>query len=81
MPGQSYSYTEPTPRGEVRFVLPGAKQKEGGMCPRPRYVLVHRSLISHIVLEITPFNSTDTPQPFIDPDIIERWRRERGRGN
>lgn len=49
MPGQSYSYTEPTPRGEVRFVLPGAKQKGTGMCPRPMCALAPCGLTSHIV--------------------------------
>lgn len=41
------------------------------------------TLWSHIphCLEITPFNSTDTPQPFIDPEVLERWRRERGRSD
>ncbi|KAL2106330.1 hypothetical protein VUR80DRAFT_9668 [Thermomyces stellatus] len=58
-PGQPYSYTEtPRPRGEVRFILPGAKKKQAAQ-------------------ETTHFDSTNTPQPFLDPDVLERWRRER----
>ena len=85
-PGQPYSYTEtPRPKGEVRFVLPGRKKQttqgiyaSNAIPPKFRGTISKPTLV-HPHIETTHFNSTNTPQPFLDPDVLEQWRREQKR--
>lgn len=80
-PGQPYSYTEnPRPEGEVRFVLPGTRKKQAAQgMSLTRFVRLWDANLTpiHVHIDTTHFDSTSTPQPFLDPDVLERWRRER----